>query len=134
MSTDLLNEAWRLLSAGGWVSAILIALLVLLAIALVGRQKRLVRLRRELHGSRVRRGYVAESLAPLIADFPVDTTKPGTATLFLGQPVDYIHFDPEEGITFIEIKSGEASLSQRQRRFRQLVEDGRVSWSTYRVR
>ena len=76
---------------------------------------------------------MAESLAPLAADFPVDVDKPDTSMVFLGQPIDYIHFDPEDGITFIEVKTGRSGLSARQRRLRDLVEDGQVSWHTHRV-
>lgn len=128
-----LTAGWVRLLAGGWVSALLLLLVVALGWGLVNRQRSLRRLRSELHGTRVRGGYVAESLAPLIDDFPVDIGKPGCATVFLGQPVDYVHFDPDEGVTFIEVKSGSADLSARQRRFRQLVEEGRVRWETYRV-
>ena len=129
-----LSAAWQRLLAGGWVSALLLLLVAALLWALVNRQASLRRARRDLHGTRVRGGHVAESLAPLLGDFPVEIGKPGTATLFLGQPVDYLHFDPDEGVTFIEVKSGSAALSARQRRFRELVEEGRVRWETYRVR
>ncbi len=120
--------------AGGWVSWSLVLLAVALLYAL-GRLARRVRaLRSELRGTQVRGGHLAEALAPLIADFPVEVGKEGTTTLFLGQPVDYVHFDPDEGVTFIEVKSGESGLSARQRRPRELVEAGRVRWQTYRVR
>ena len=115
------------------IAALLVALLLLLLT--LRRSRREVRaLRRELHGARVRGGRLAESLAPLAADFPVDVAKPDTATVFLGQPVDYIHFDPEEGVTLIEVKSGHSDLSARQRRLKTLIEGGRVAWKTYRVR
>jgi predicted Holliday junction resolvase-like endonuclease len=84
--------------------------------------------------SEVRTGHLVEALAPLLEDFPVDPTRPGTATVFLGQPVDYLHFDPEHGVTFIEVKSGDSRLSERQRRMRELVEAGAVHWATYRRR
>ena len=128
-----LQGVWQRLVAGGWVSVALVVLLVLLVLAVFNRQRQLRDLRRRFHGSRVRGGYVAEALAPLIDDFPVDVAKEDTATLFLGQPVDYVHFDPEDGITFVEVKSGSSDLSARQRRFRELVEAGEVFWATYRV-
>jgi len=121
------------LAAGGWVSVGLILLVAFLLTRLLAARQRHRSLSRQLQGSRVRGGHVAESLAPLIDDFPVEVGKAGTATLFLGQPVDYVHFDPDDGVTFIEIKSGRASLSSRQRRFRELVEAGQVRWRTYRI-
>lgn len=83
--------------------------------------------------SEVRLGKIAESLAPVLDDFPVDVKKTGTTTVFLGQPIDFIHFDPDTGVTFIEVKSGDAKLTTNQRRFKDLIESGRVSWSTYRI-
>jgi predicted Holliday junction resolvase-like endonuclease len=91
------------------------------------------RLRFERRSDDVRGGRLAESLAPFVDGFPVDVHKAGTATVFLGQPVDYVHFDPDDGVTFVEIKSGGSQLSPRQRRLRELVEEGRVRWETYRV-
>ena len=131
---DAALEALReRLAAGGWVSVGLIFLVSFLFVRLLAARQRQRSLMRQLHGARVRSGHVAESLAPLLDDFPVEVGKAGTATLFLGQPVDYVHFDPDDGVTFIEIKSGRALLSSRQRRFRELVEAGQVRWCTYRI-
>ena len=76
----------------------------------------------------MRLGKISETLAPLLDNFPVDVEKVGTATAFIGQPVDYLHFDPEEGITFIEVKSGNSRLSQSQKRIKELVLAGKVFW------
>lgn len=83
--------------------------------------------------SEVRSGKLAETLAPLTGEFPVDIKKRGTATVFLGQPIDYVHFDPEEGVTFIEVKSETSDLSTSQRKIRDLVNEGRVFWSEMRM-
>jgi len=83
--------------------------------------------------SEVRLGKITESIAPLLESFPVDIKKPGTTTLFLGQPIDFVHFDPEEGVTFIEVKSGGAKLKDSQRRLKELIESGAVRWETLRV-
>ena len=82
----------------------------------------------------VRYGRVAETLAPFLDEFPVDVTKPGTSTVFIGQPVDFIHFDPTEGVTFIEVKSGNARLSTVQRQLQELIEDGAVRWESVQIR
>ncbi|MFM1846859.1 MAG: hypothetical protein RL417_333 [Pseudomonadota bacterium] len=83
--------------------------------------------------SEVRTGKVAETMAPLLEGFPVDVKKPGTSTVFLGQPIDFIHFDPSEGVTLIEVKSGSARLTPSQERIKRLVEEGKVRWETFRV-
>lgn len=82
----------------------------------------------------VRLGKVAESLAPLLEQFPVDVEKPGTSTVFLGQPIDFIHFDPESGVTFIEVKSGNADLNSNQRKLRELIKAGKVRWEELKIR
>lgn len=114
-------------------TAILLAACLLLWRLHARARLALADLRFERRSDDVRGGRLAESLAPLVGGFPVDVTKPGTSTVFLGQPVDYVHFDPDEGVTFVEIKSGGAQLSPRQRRLRELVEQGRVRWETFRV-
>lgn len=81
----------------------------------------------------VRMGKIAETLSPVLDNFPIDIHKAGTSTVFLGQPVDYMHFDPEEGITFIEVKSGEARLSSSQRKLKSLVQKGKVRWVDFQV-
>lgn len=87
----------------------------------------------EKKSSEVRLGRIAETLAPLLDDFPVEVGKPGTSTVFMGQPVDYIHFDPEEGITIIEVKSGDAKVSVNQKRLREHIQAGNVFWAEYRI-
>lgn len=118
----------------GWMLVLIVVLLLLIGVARAGR----LRDRREqatrAKSAEVRLGHVVESLAPLLDDFPVDVTKPGTATVFLGQPFDYLHFDPEAGLFFIEVKSGGSQLSPRQRQLRDAVEAGAVRWLTYRRR
>jgi Endonuclease related to archaeal Holliday junction resolvase len=90
--------------------------------------------RSETKSAEVRLAKVAEHLAPFLDGFPVDVLKPGTSTVFLGQPVDFIHFDPDEGITFIEVKSGSAKASTKQRQLQSLIESGQIRWKEYRVK
>ncbi len=129
---------------GGANTALLLFILVLVCLgllimlwrmwSLIKQQRTSIKsLTSQLHGARVRRGYASEALAPLLETFPVPVGKAGTTTLFVGQPVDYIHFDEEAGVTFVEIKSGSAQLSTRQRRLRELIERGAVAWKTMNI-
>ena len=79
--------------------------------------------------SEVRLGNIAEKLAPFLEDFPYE---PQNAT-FLGQPIDYIVFEEEE-IVFIEIKSGNSKLSQKQRNIRDLVKNKCIAWKEIRIK
>lgn len=83
----------------------------------------------------VLRGRVSEQLAPVLPQFgfsPADAR-------FVGSPVDFVVFDGLEEvragrrdrlhrIVLVDVKTGSASLSTIQRRVRDCVEDGRVTW------
>lgn len=120
--------------AGPWILLGLVVVLLVVAWRLartVRRQRAALRsAESRAHGRSVKRGLLGEALAPLLEIFPVDVEKPGTTTLFVGQPVDYLYFDPDQGVTFVEIKSGGARLSAKQEQLRALVEAGHVRWQT----
>lgn len=104
-----------------------------LAWRLFSFDRRIRDLRAQQKSSEVRLGLLTETLAPLAEAFPVDVGREGTSTVFLGQPVDYLHFDPEEGVTFIEVKSGDSRLSPKQAALRRRIEQGDVFWETLRI-
>ena len=79
--------------------------------------------------SEVRLGHIAETLAPFLDQFDFD---PETCT-FLGKPIDYISFN-NDGITLIEVKSGDSQLSQKQKHIKQLIEDKKVFWKEVRIK
>jgi predicted Holliday junction resolvase-like endonuclease len=91
--------------------------------------------RRFLRQSRaVTTGKVIEQLAPHMPGFPLN---PRDAR-FLGSPVDLVVFDGlEEGevrrIVFVEIKTGGAALSPRERLVREAVRERRVEWLDWRA-
>jgi len=76
----------------------------------------------------VRLGHIAETLAPFLDQFEFEPER----CSFLGQPIDYISFGDDE-ITFIEVKSGNSQLSQKQRHIRDLVKQKLVSWKEIRI-
>ena len=78
-------------------------------------------------------GLVSEQIAPLLPDFPFD---PGDCR-FIGKPVDFIVFkgmneqDISE-VVFLEVKTGVSkSLNQQEKRLKEAIEAGRVSWAQY---
>jgi len=77
----------------------------------------------------VRLGHIAETLAPFLDQFEFDPER----CSFLGKPIDYISFGDDE-ITFIEVKSGNAQLNQRQRQIKQLVQQKAISWKEVRIK
>ena len=79
--------------------------------------------------SEVLTGQIAEKLAPFLDDFKYDPQN----SIFLGQPIDYLVFEEEE-IVFVEIKSGNARLSKKQKNIKKLIEGGKVSWTEIRIK
>ena len=82
----------------------------------------------------VTRGQVFEQFA---AYFPSFEFNPKDAQ-FLGKPVDFVVFDGlDEGelrrIVFVEIKTGAAVLSARERNIRDAIKRGDVEWRELRL-
>jgi predicted Holliday junction resolvase-like endonuclease len=74
-------------------------------------------------------GKVQEQLIPYLPDFPFN---PKDAR-FIGSPVDFVVFDGLDGgalerVVFVEVKTGAAGLSSRERQVRNAVESRRVEW------
>lgn len=84
---------------------------------------------RQKKSSEVKLGGITEQLAPFLQDFPCDTSD----IHFIGQPIDYICFD-NNGVHFVEVKSGDAKLSPKQRIIKEQVLKGQVHWHIMRVK
>jgi predicted Holliday junction resolvase-like endonuclease len=74
-------------------------------------------------------GKVYEQLVPYLPDFPFNPKD----VRFLGSPVDFVVFDGlSDGevtrIVFVEVKTGGAELTTRERRVRDAVRDSRIEW------
>lgn len=78
-------------------------------------------------------GKVSEQLVPFLPGFGFN---PKDAR-FLGSPVDLVVFDGlDEGtlrrVVFLEVKTGGAVLTARERQIRDTVRSGRVEWDELR--
>ena len=79
-------------------------------------------------------GKVHEQLVPHLAGFEFN---PKDAR-FLGSPVDFVVFDGMAAgdvsrIVFLEVKTGAATLSPRERQVKEAVLTGRIEWREWRV-
>jgi len=79
-------------------------------------------------------GKVHEQLVPYLPDFHFN---PKDAR-FLGTPVDLVVFDGlDEGqlrrVVFVEVKTGGAALSARERQVRETIEARQVEWTELRA-
>ena len=80
--------------------------------------------------SEVRMGQITEQFAPLVDNWKYDYNN----FKFLGAPIDGISFNLEEDeIVFIEIKSGRSRLSEKQKKIKEIIKKGNVSFKTFRV-
>jgi len=127
---------WRDGGAWVWAGAAAAALAVALLGFALGRMGSARRAQAALRRSRaVLGGLAAEQVAPWLPDFPCN---PADAR-FIGKPVDFVAFPgAAEGRTirdvlFIEVKTGRASLSDREKEVRRAVDQGRVRYVVYRV-
>jgi predicted Holliday junction resolvase-like endonuclease len=80
-------------------------------------------------------GKVTEHFIPFLPEFDYN---PQDAR-FIGSPVDFVVFDGlSEGdlrqVVFMEVKSGKAALSTRERWIRDAVREGRVLWQQVRTK
>ena len=97
------------------------------------RYTRAVRLDAVQRSLAVTAGKVYEQLVPYLPEFPFNPKD----VRFLGSPVDFVVFDGlSDGyvtrIVFVEVKTGDAELSTRERRVRDAVQERRIEWHELR--
>lgn len=95
---------------------------------------RAVRLDAVQRSQAVTAGKVLEQLVPYLPEFAFN---PKDAR-FLGSPVDFVVFDGlSDGVVrqvvFVEVKTGNAELSRRERQVRDAVEARQVVWAEIRA-
>jgi len=117
----------------GAVIGLLVALVAFLAWK--GRYTRAVRADAIVRSQAVITGRVSEQLLPFLPGFGFN---PKDAR-FLGSPVDFVVFDGlDEGalrrVVFVEVKTGDADLSPRERQVRDAVQGREVEWLELTVR
>ncbi len=81
-------------------------------------------------------GLAGEQVAPYLPGFPCNPAD----VRFIGKPIDYLGFaGASEGneikeILFIEVKTGQSQLSEREREIKNLVQKGKVRYVEYRLK
>jgi predicted Holliday junction resolvase-like endonuclease len=111
------------------------AVVVLLVVAVVApRFARRMRAEGAMQSRAIVRGQIYEQLVPYLPGFRFN---PKDAQ-FLGRPVDFVVFDGlDDGelrrIVFVEVKTGGAKLTTRERLVRDAIRDGHVEWAEIRA-
>lgn len=83
--------------------------------------------KKKVKSTEVRTGLVMEKMAPFLEAFQHN---PKNAH-FLGQPIDYIVFN-DDGVVFVEVKTGKSRLSTKQNNIKKLIEQGKVKFELVR--
>jgi predicted Holliday junction resolvase-like endonuclease len=111
------------------------AVVALLIIAMLApRFARRMRTEGAQQSKAIVRGQIYEQLVPYLPGFHFN---PKDAQ-FLGRPVDFVVFDGlDEGelrrIVFVEVKTGGAKLTTRERLVRNAIREGNVEWAEIRA-
>lgn len=80
-------------------------------------------------------GQMLEQVAPFLPDFPCNPAD----VRFVGKPIDFVAFPgavdnkPISEILFIEVKSGNSVLSEREKEIKNAVQKGKVRYVEYRL-
>jgi len=76
----------------------------------------------------VRLGKISETLAPFLQEWPWNAQD----FRFLGTPLDGIQFTDDE-IIFVEIKTGKSRLTEKQRLYKNLILNKKISFAIFRL-
>lgn len=79
-------------------------------------------------------GKLWEQVSPYLPKFPF---RPSDMK-FIGAPIDFIIFDGASEndirqVIFLEVKSGDSKLSSQEKKLKQAIEEGKVSWRLFNV-
>lgn len=120
---------------------VLLVILCFLVILLIVQTMRLHRFNSSVRKDAIKRsravigGQVVEQIAPFLPNFPCS---PADAK-FIGKPVDFIAFsglaekDKVDEVLLIEVKTGQSTLSGREKEIKRAVKEGRVRYVEYRL-
>jgi predicted Holliday junction resolvase-like endonuclease len=86
------------------------------------------KLQHQKKSSEVKTGAIVEQLVGFLDEFPY----PDDEIKALYQPIDLIVFRPDE-IVFVEVKSGDSQLSEKQRKIRDMIEEKKVRFEVHRI-
>ena len=84
----------------------------------------------QIRAASIDRGLIAEQFAPFTNAFQ-KLGWDAQEFKFLGKPVDGVQFEEDE-VIIVEFKTGKSTLSQKQRRIKELVERGKVRFQEVR--
>ena len=111
-----------------WIALIGLGLSVILLLVCINLTKKIQEQKSLRRSESIRYGQISELFLPLVEQYPFDPKH----FRFLGSPIDGVHFE-EDKIVLVEFKSAGSKLSTRQRRIRDLVNEGHVEFQEIRI-
>ena len=93
------------------------------------KERYAIRIDAKKRSGAVQWGKTIEHFVPFMSDFPI----PAEDVTFLGMPIDYVGFSNTESKTkcsvhFVEVKSVNFFLMEKQKNIKKAIEEGRVFW------
>lgn len=93
------------------------------------KEKAVIRKDAQKRSGAVQWGKTIEHFVPFMSKFPI----PPEDVIFLGMPIDYVGFTHTGSPTkcevhFVEVKSGNAFLMNKQKNIKKAIKEGRVYW------
>lgn len=107
---------------------ILAILTILFALLYWRTRRKLVELKFQKKSQSTKYGKMTEQFLPFLKDYPYDPQN----FRFLGTPVDGIQFN-EDKIVFVEFKTANSQLSDRQKEIKELINNKKVAFEEYRI-
>lgn len=80
-------------------------------------------LKHDYKSMHIKHGKSFEQLFPFMDNYPYDYRN----FRFIGDPIDGLSFEDNK-IVFIEFKTGSSNLTEKQKKIRYLIENGKVEW------
>jgi predicted Holliday junction resolvase-like endonuclease len=136
LNHSVLHEVLLSAILSGLLGGIAVGLLVAWVYILIWRLRYTAIIRADAvqRSQAVTMGKVHEQLIPYLPDFPYNPKD----VRFLGSPIDLVVFEGlaegrVERIVFVEVKTGGAGLTSRERCVRDVVQAREVEWAELRV-
>jgi predicted Holliday junction resolvase-like endonuclease len=109
-----------------WVFGIVAAILLAIVVILIRSN---ASLRFRLRSGAVKHGRTMEHMIPFSKSYPYDPR----GFRFIGDPVDGVQFN-DDGIVFVEFKTGKSRLSPGQEKIKENVKNKKVEFTTIEAR
>ncbi len=77
----------------------------------------------------VKYGKMSEQFFPFLGSYPYDRQN----FRFIGSPIDGVQFEKDR-IVFVEFKTSESTMSETQKRIKELVKGGRIEFREIRIK